>query len=65
MTRLTRKERVRRALFAEPVDRLPTQINTTPAMAVRLAECLGCSVAALSDRLDNHLLRLEPPFPRQ
>ena len=52
-------ERMRRALWREPVDRLPTQTNYTPAMGQKLAAHLGCSVKELPKRLDNHLLRLD------
>lgn len=63
MKSLSRKERVRRALHGEPVDRLPTQIQATPRMAAQLAAHWGCSRETLSARLDHHLLRLEPSFP--
>jgi uroporphyrinogen decarboxylase len=56
---LTHKERTRRALAREPVDRLPTQINYTTAMGRRIAAHLGVSLEGLSARLDNHLLRVD------
>jgi len=65
MAPLTHKERMRRALKREPVDRLPTQINYTGDMAHRLAAHLGVSLDALPDRLDNHLLRLDLTYPRR
>lgn len=60
---LTRKERTRRALRREPVDRLPVQIHCTAAMAGRLANRLDVDPRELPRRLDAHLLRLdlEPP----
>jgi uroporphyrinogen decarboxylase len=64
MTKLTKKERMRRALWRQPVDRLPTQSNYTPAMGRKLAEHFRVSVEALTDRLDNHLLRLDLTHPR-
>ena len=62
---LTHKERMRRALAREPVDRLPTQVNYTGDMGARLAAHLGVSLAELGERLDNHLLRLELTYPRR
>ena len=56
---LTHKERLRRAIRHEPVDRLPTQINYTGRQGEQLATYFGVSVAELPDRLDNHLRRLE------
>lgn len=61
---LTPRERVRRALAREPVDRLPTQVNVTAAMAKRLSEAWEIPQEALSDRLGNHLLRLDLSYPR-
>jgi len=65
MADLTRKERTRRALRRERVDRLPTQINYTPRMKTLLAEYLGVAEAALDDVLDNHLLRVDISHPRR
>lgn len=62
---LTRKERMRRALRREPVDHLPYQTNFTGAMARRLAEHFGISVAQLPDRLGNHMLRLDVSHNRK
>jgi uroporphyrinogen decarboxylase len=56
---LTHKERMRRAIRHEPVDRLPTQINYTGRQGEQLAAYFGITVADLPDRLDNHLRRLE------
>lgn len=56
---VSRKERMRRALEHEPVDRIPTQINYTRAMGRRLAEHLGTTPDYLPRRLDNHLLRVD------
>lgn len=50
---------MRRALWREPVDRLPVQVNYTPAMGRKLAEYFGISPAQLPAQLDNHLLRLD------
>ena len=59
MTTLTKKERMRRALWRQPVDRLPVQTNFTGAMGAKLAAHFGCSAKELAARLDNHLLRVD------
>ena len=56
---LTLKERMRKALFHEPIDRIPTQVNYTEAMGRRMAEHLGVTAGELPDRLGNHLLRVD------
>ena len=56
---ITHKERLRRALCNEPVDHLPTQINYTGAMGVKLAEHFSVSLQQLPVRLDNHLIRVD------
>jgi uroporphyrinogen decarboxylase len=63
MNMLTPRERTRRALNREPVDRLPTQINLTPPMAQRVAAHFGVSIAELQGVLGNHLLRLDLGHP--
>lgn len=60
---LTHKERLRRAIRHEPVDRLPTQINYTGRQGERMAAYFGVPVAELPTRLDNHLRRLELTSP--
>jgi uroporphyrinogen decarboxylase len=62
---LSKKERVRRALARQPVDRLPVQTNCTGAMARRLAAYFGSAASDLTARLDNHLLRVEVAHPRR
>jgi uroporphyrinogen decarboxylase len=62
-TPLTRKERMRRALRREPVDRLPVQTNYTGAMGAKLAAFLGCAMRELPARLGNHLLRVDVNHP--
>ena len=62
---LSPKERMRCALWRQPVDRLPVQTNYTPAMGAKLAAHFGCPAAELSARLDNHLLRLDLTHPRR
>jgi uroporphyrinogen decarboxylase len=56
---MTRRERMRRALWREPVDRLPVQTNFTSVMGRALAGALGVEVGALPARLGNHLLRVD------
>ncbi len=60
---LTPKERVRRSLSYEPVDRLPTQIGYTAAEGKRLASHFGVALADLPARLDNHLVRVDLTVP--
>lgn len=62
---LTRRERVRRALTYQPVDRIPTQINYTGAMGERLAAHFGVVVRQVPDALDNHLLRVDIDFAKR
>jgi uroporphyrinogen decarboxylase len=59
---VTHKERLRRALNYKPVDRLPTQVNYTKGMGVRLAEHFGVTLDELPAVLDNHLVRLDLSF---
>jgi uroporphyrinogen decarboxylase len=62
---MTHKERMRRALTRQPVDRLPTQVNYTTRMGALLADHLGVTRGALPARLNNHLLRVDIDAPRQ
>ena len=59
MKTLTHRERMRRALRREPVDRLPTQITYTRALGERLAAHLCVPLAELPARLGNHMLRVD------
>jgi len=59
----TERERVRRALLHEPVDRLPTQINYTRAMGEKLADHFGVAVTELPLRLGNHVIRVDFSHP--
>jgi uroporphyrinogen decarboxylase len=65
MDELTKKERTRRALLREPVDRLPVQVNFTAAMGQRLSEHFGVPPDELPARFDNHLLRLDLSHPKR
>lgn len=60
---LTHKERMRRAIHYEPVDRIPTQCGYTQAMGEKLAARLGVSLADLPARLDNHMIRVDLSYP--
>jgi uroporphyrinogen decarboxylase len=65
MNNLTPKQRTLRVLTYLPVDRLPTQINYTSAMGVKLASKLGVPLEQLPDRLDNHLIRVDISYERK
>ena len=56
---LTHKERLRRTICREPVDRLPTQISYTQGMGAILARHFGISTDELPVRLGNHLVRVD------
>ncbi len=56
---LTHKQRMRRALTHQPVDRIPTQINYTAEMGDILCTHFGVSPGELPDRLGNHMLRID------
>jgi uroporphyrinogen decarboxylase len=60
---MTRKERMRRVLRRQPVDRLPVQTNYTSLMGRRLADNFKVAVSELPVLLDNHLLRLDLTHP--
>jgi uroporphyrinogen decarboxylase len=57
--RISHKERMRRALRHEAIDRIPTQVNYTQAMGQRMAAHLGVTRDELPQRLDNHFLRVD------
>lgn len=50
---------MRRALWRQPLDRLPVQTNYTGEMESKLALHFGCAPQKLAERLDNHLLRVD------
>ena len=62
---MTKKERVRRALQFQPVDRLPTQINYTAVTGHHLAAHFNIPLTDLSNHLDNHLLRMDLSYPER
>lgn len=59
MTGLSRRERVRRCLARQPIDRFPCHTSMTAATAGRLARILCVAPCDLDARLDNHLLRVD------
>ena len=62
---MTHKERLRRALLQQPVDRLPTQINYTASMGQKMAEHFGVPARDLPAILDNHLVRVDITYPER
>jgi uroporphyrinogen decarboxylase len=60
---LTRKERLRRALLHQPIDRVPTQINYTARMGQKLAAHFNVFAADLPRVLDNHFVRVDLTYP--
>jgi uroporphyrinogen decarboxylase len=60
---MTPRERLRRALTYESIDRLPTQINYTAAAGRKMAEHFDVAVEALPRFLGNHMVRLDLAFP--
>ena len=59
MADLTHKERLRRLICRQPVDRLPTQVSYTRSMGAILARHFGVSPEELPAHLDNHLVRVD------
>lgn len=60
---MNRKERMRRALQHEPVDRIPTQINYTAGMGEKMAAHFAVPVAELPAFLGNHMIRVDTSHP--
>ncbi len=60
---ITRKERMRKALQHEQVDRLPTQINYTAGMGQKMAEHFRVSEKDLPSFLGNHMVRVDLNTP--
>jgi uroporphyrinogen decarboxylase len=59
------KDRLRRALYHQPLDHLPTQISYTAGMGERLAAHFGVALNELPGFLGNHFLRVDLSFPRR
>ena len=62
---LTHKERLRRAIHREQVDRLPSQISYTKDMQVLLAAHFNVPLGDLPFRFDNHLVRIDLTYPER
>ena len=62
---LTQKERMCRALWRKPVDRLPVQTNYTPVMEKKLMEFFHVPAKDLPARLGNHLLRVDLTYSKR
>ncbi len=56
---MTPKDRMRRALYHEPIDHIPTQINYTNAFGKTMAAHFGVSLEQLPDFLGNHMVRVD------
>jgi uroporphyrinogen decarboxylase len=62
---LSKRERMRRALWRQPVDCLPVQTNYTPVMGRKLMEHFKVGADELPNLLGNHLLRLDLTCPKR
>ncbi len=62
---MTRKERMRRAIQYEAVDRLPTQINYTAGMGQKMAAHFEIATTELPEFLGNHMIRLDLNYPER
>ena len=60
---ITRKERMRKALRHEQVDRLPTQVNYTDGMGQKMAGHFHVSEKDLPAFLGNHMVRVDLNTP--
>jgi uroporphyrinogen decarboxylase len=61
----THKERVRRALLHQTVDRIPTQINYTKAIGEKISAYFGIPLDGLPGLLGNHLVRVDIAYPEK
>ena len=59
MTNITHKDRMRKALRHEQVDRIPTQINYTDGMGLKMSEHFQVSKQDLPAFLGNHMIRVD------
>lgn len=60
---MSRKERMRRALQHETIDRIPTQINYTDGMGQLMANQFDVPIAELPAFLGNHMIRVDLSHP--
>lgn len=58
------KERMRRSLSYESVDRIPTQINYTTGMGQTMAAHFGVDLQELPGFLGNHMVRVDLSYPK-
>jgi len=65
MMNLTPKERMRRAVNFEPVDRIPTQINYTAGMGQQMAGYFDIPVEGLPEFFGNHMVRVDLSYSRR
>ncbi|WP_420632253.1 uroporphyrinogen decarboxylase family protein [Candidatus Leptofilum sp.] len=61
--KLSRKERMHRAITYQEVDRIPTQINYTDGMGQKMAAYFNISVGDLPEFLGNHMIRVDMDHP--
>jgi uroporphyrinogen decarboxylase len=59
------KERVKRSLTHQPVDRIPTQINYTQSLGDRICSYFGVTSTELPVFLGNHLLRVDLDYEKR
>ena len=62
---ITRKERMRRSISYEAVDRIPTQINYTAGMGQKMADHFNVPVEELPAFLGNHMIRVDLSYEAQ
>ena len=59
LTAMTPKERMRRLLYYDPIDHIPTQINYTAAFGQTMAAYFDVPLEQLPHYLGNHLQRID------
>lgn len=63
MEAMNRKQRMRAAIFHQPVDRIPTQVNYTAGVGQLMAQHFGVTEAELPAFLGNHMIRVDLNHP--
>jgi len=61
----THKERMRRALQHEPVDRIPTQINYTADLGRIMADHFNVAIEDLPELFGSHMVRVDIDYPKE
>jgi uroporphyrinogen decarboxylase len=61
----TPKERAKRALLHQTVDRIPGQVNYTRAMGEKMAAHFGVPFERLPGFLGNHIIRVDISYPKR